>query len=378
MQDLITTKSFLFTFCLSSLLIFSCSSDPDPSCADGILNANETEIDCGGDCPPCETTVAEDQANIQQTFDEVLLCVEMVKDAQGVDVLFREFLMLSDGEVFNEDWLDDLIEELEDVFDFEHIGDNSRVDVPYHSGTYSYNHSNGSWDKTAGNSITFLFPSDPTKTTNNTELSLVKYLDRQVMIDGESMFLPEEFNLLITVDNDRIAEFDFKGIVYDDNADFEIPVSWDASIYFNPITISTTLVRNSTTEFDLDIRIEDGDKCNMTLEVDAELLDDDFENFSNDSFKKMDAKLTVGEMSIQSLAGLGELLSLDDPTDNQINSLLDLNVLFNNVKIADLEYDSELETMVLYYKDSSSEDAKSYWDPFIETLEDLADEFIGD
>ena len=53
-------KSILTLFCLTSLII-SCSDDddgvvelPDATCSDGIINGDETGIDCGGSCTPCE------------------------------------------------------------------------------------------------------------------------------------------------------------------------------------------------------------------------------------------------------------------------------------------------------------------------------------
>lgn len=43
-----------YFFALIGIIIFSqCSSDPDSTCIDGVLNGDETGIDCGGDCPPC-------------------------------------------------------------------------------------------------------------------------------------------------------------------------------------------------------------------------------------------------------------------------------------------------------------------------------------
>lgn len=46
---------------LTTLLFVQCSEDdndnviePDPTCEDGIQNGDETGIDCGGSCPPCE------------------------------------------------------------------------------------------------------------------------------------------------------------------------------------------------------------------------------------------------------------------------------------------------------------------------------------
>lgn len=50
---------------LASLtLVVSCSDDDDgpsndPTCSDGIMNGDETDIDCGGSCTPCGEEPAE-------------------------------------------------------------------------------------------------------------------------------------------------------------------------------------------------------------------------------------------------------------------------------------------------------------------------------
>jgi len=45
-------KLYLALF-LSFTLFYSCEKEPKATCSDGILNGNETEIDCGGDCEQC-------------------------------------------------------------------------------------------------------------------------------------------------------------------------------------------------------------------------------------------------------------------------------------------------------------------------------------
>ncbi len=59
-MELRTAKKLLYGFfyflvasgvCISAYFIFF---KPVPSCADGVLNQNEQEIDCDGVCPPCE------------------------------------------------------------------------------------------------------------------------------------------------------------------------------------------------------------------------------------------------------------------------------------------------------------------------------------
>ncbi|MGM5480730.1 MAG: fibronectin type III domain-containing protein [Nanobdellota archaeon] len=42
------------------------SSDPQPSCSDGILNQNESGIDCGGECEPCPTMTTSSSSESEE------------------------------------------------------------------------------------------------------------------------------------------------------------------------------------------------------------------------------------------------------------------------------------------------------------------------
>jgi len=387
---LVSLRRILPTFILLSFLslaLISCEKDDDPdnpdepipTCVDGEQNGDETGIDCGGACDPCTTSVVEDKANIQKTFDDMVGCMQNISDSRGIDVFFREFLKISDGTTQNQDWIDDLSADLENVVDVDHIEQNNRIDFAHHVGIYAYDITNKTWSRaSAMNQIVFQFPSDEEKTTNNSSLSINKYSDTEVTINEDNVSLPTEMNLVLEVDAERIFEFDIKNIVYDDNADFEIPITWDISMFIAPVTISTTLVKNTSTDYQLTFGFNDDDKCNIGIELDIELLDDDIENLSTESFKKIEAKVIIGQMTIQSLAGLAELIAIDDPSDEQVNSLLNLEALFDNVKIADMEFQNNMESLILYYKDSSSEDINTYWDPFIEDIEAITDEFFGE
>jgi len=167
--------------------------------------------------------------------------------------------------------------------------------------------------------------------------------------------------------NGRVFELSLNNVTYNDNASFQIPVEVDASLFMDPVTIDLDVVRNSSTEFRGMLAFNDGSACNMSIEADVELADDDLENLTEESVEKVHAKVRFGDMTIESLAGLADLLSMDDPTQAEINSLLDLNVLFQDMKIADLEYDEAEDNFVIHYKDESIESAASYMDEEIIT-----------
>ncbi|MGS0526122.1 hypothetical protein ACU8V7_14120 [Zobellia nedashkovskayae] len=63
-------KKTIFSLMLSlaaMTAVVSCSDDDnlptnDPTCSDGIMNGDETDIDCGGSCTPCGTTGASERS----------------------------------------------------------------------------------------------------------------------------------------------------------------------------------------------------------------------------------------------------------------------------------------------------------------------------
>jgi len=382
--------SFLRTLLLLTLtcVILSCGGDtdngsdmPGVSCTDGIQNGDEVGMDCGGSCPPCntETTVAQDRANIQQTLDNVLQCVTDLKTARSTQILLRDFLRLSNGEAFNENWIDDITDDMDNIVDIDHIEDNDRMDFAYHSGTHSYVPASQTWQKVNNtNNIVFQFPSSPSQSTNNAVLTLDRYQDQMVTIDGDDVYLPTSAHVTLTVDGALLVEFDLRNVTYASNADFEIPVELDATLFFDPVNMTFDVTRNSLTEFSAEVTMTDAELCLYKVEVEVELQDDDFENLTENSFEKLEAKVNIGAMTIQSLADAAQLIAMDDPSENAINSLLDLDGLFNGVKIVDFEYDEDAETMVIYYKDGSSEDGMTFYDSFINDLEILVREFTGD
>ena len=339
-------------------------------------------MSCGDDEPPTEggdeTTVAEDKANIEATFDEALECIRLLKNGEAVDVLLREFVGLSDGESFNEDWIEDLAENLEDVLDINTIEDNQRFDIALFQGTYTYSNSTETWSKASDqtNRVVFEFPTSPAATSNNAILVIENYSDNEVIIEGETYFLPSSIDVSLTVDDVSIFRLDLNDVDYASNSDFEIPISVDMELFINPFTINAVVERINTTEFKLDFDFSDGAACNWGADVNLKLDNDDFENLTEDDITSITAKVRINDLSVESLSGIAELIKLDDPSDNEINSLLDLQVLFKDVKIGDLKVDDDNETIIIFYKDNTSEDTATYYEDFADEVEALFEEFI--
>lgn len=347
----------------------------------GIMISLLTLAGCGDDDESNrETSVDDDKANIEATFDEALNCLKMLKDGPAMNVLLGEFLSLSDGQVFNEDWIDDLTVELKDVFDLRLIEDNQRFDIGFFAGTYTYNSPLGLWTKTSDqdNRVVFEFPSSPEEAMNNAVMVIENYSDTRVQIESETYYLPNTANINVTVDGTEIFRLTLRDVDYDDNNDFEIPVAVDLEIFMNPFTLTVDVDRNTMTDFVLDIDFTDDADCDWGIDAEVRLDTDDFENLSEDDVERVTLAVRINDLSVRSLSGIAELLKADDPNDTEINSWLDLKVLFDDVKIGDLQYDGESDSIIIFYKNGTSEDSAVYYDDFLDELEALLLEFTGE
>lgn len=68
LKRLVIIILYLILFCGAGFVIYSISK-PEPTCFDGKKNQNETEMDCGGPCAPCDKKISvEDLAVEEKAF----------------------------------------------------------------------------------------------------------------------------------------------------------------------------------------------------------------------------------------------------------------------------------------------------------------------
>lgn len=365
---------------LSLAVVFSCGKDDDEmmiieNCTDGIQNGTETGIDCGGDCSPCVTTVEEDKANVQRSFDDLTGCAMEIRDARTFTELMTNFLGMTDGEVMNEEWVNDVTGGLESVFDFDHVEENSGFDMSHHAGTFVFDASTVSWNKVSDvtDKVILQFPSEANATNNNVELVLDRYTDELVTMDGETVSLPTSMHAALTIDGNMAFEVSLDEISYSDDSETQLPTSMTASVFMDPINLEIDLSSSSATAYEMGMSIQNSGLCDVSVQTQFELADTDMNTMEMADFEQASVQINLGQLSFRTMGDLASVLALEDPTDSQINSMVDLDLFFADFKIADIEINDDMETILLLYKDGSTEEANS----LLEDIEEILAEFFG-
>lgn len=346
-------------------IVISCKPKDDP----------EPDVDTS-------TTVEQDKANIKAAFDQIVSCAVTFKNGDLVSTI-QSMFSIDQGDGDNT-YFDLRLDSLAEVFDFDHINDNSTFDFSHHTGTYTYNHSSGGWDKlgTPTNKVIAQFPSDSTKTTNDMEITITAYTTESHMIDGVYENLPKTGSYEIKKDGQVIHSITINTVAYEDLTNNTIPTDVDITIVTAPFTINITGRKIDALNFEGEIDVNNGSGCAFNLKGDIEFSSSDYENITDDDLVEANGTLSVNGVSVTTKVDLATLMGLVDPTENQYNSLIDNDLYFSGVKIADLEVrnvsDSTDTELHIIYKDATSEDAdQAYYTPFVNDLETALFDLIG-
>ncbi len=352
----------------------NCPETENPDQAD----ADEDGI--GDVCDPVPTTVEQDKDNIQASLDATLDCILTFENGLAIETVLTDFMGISNGDTVNLVWIDSLVSRLGEVAP---QTEESRFDIDLFEGTYTFNPSDTSWtraeDQTA--KVVINFATSPDKNSNNATLTISNYSDTEVDINESIMYLPTSVDISLVVDGQDVITVDLNHVEYATNAGFQIPVEIDLGLYVNPYSLSLVVDRPSNLEFVLDLDFsDDDDVCATGIHAEVELASDDFQNLTEKDLLKATFALYSNDMAIQSNGGIAEILQITDPTVAQINSFLDLEILINNIKIADVIFEDDgMDGVIvlLEFKDESTVDAATYYDDFILELESIFESYFG-
>ncbi len=325
------------------------------------------------------TSVVQDKQNISNSFTSMEGCISTLKNGYGATAT-KNFLNFNEGEMYGEDWIDDMVDNIDDYLNLDAIDDNNKFDFTGNAGTYTWNPSLQDWTKQNNtNKIIIRFPSAEWEPSNNATFTLHSYSDVPLFYDGETIFAPTNITADLYVSGTNV--FDINGSYsYDVGNATPIPININTTLLFNPFTITISGQRISPTNFQASISISNNNNCNTTLQANVRIAHSDYENLEETDIVEINTTVTHQNLKIQGYMN-GSLFDYDDPSNTQINAMTDVDMYYSNIKIGELilQLNSNNDDKVfMVYKDGTSEDLEIYYDPFITNVEQILFPFLGD
>jgi hypothetical protein len=392
---------------LLSLFIMGCNND-------------NNEDDTNKETP---TTVAEDKANIQASFDRTKNLLENFKDGsfykfadqfidykeEYVEQLYSYYYQVGDGngdysynentgeyehtpgtgnynyEQYSYGYYDDVIsefaemlgEKLEDVIDFDEIADNNRFNFARLAGNYVWDKNDSIWNKTSNNTVLVSFPSSAAKENNDCEAAITAYEDNSYNIEGKTVYLPTKANIYFKKDGAKLFSADLTA-KFSDNG---IPKQITANVYAKPLTFDLSLAQESSTKFKADLNIVSETKSENNLRINCEAtLSNGLTQYSDfDDMELTVLKFTVTQHEL-SIIGTVDFKTLDDlnKTAENINACTNFEVLYKTQKTGTLKVVDLDDNKYLYivYKDGTQENTSIYYDSFIEDIKKIFEKYL--
>jgi hypothetical protein len=400
---------FLFIgFVLLSFLTVGCDSKDD----------NDKDPGGSGDTT-ATTTVAEDKANIQASFDRTKNLLESFKNG-GFYKFADEFIDYEEREVVDyyysyvgegsgdwsinpETWeyeytpgrgdyvqfsynyyegavsefTEMLVEKLGDVIDSEEVFDEDRFSFESLSGSYVWDNTKESWNKNQNSTVLVSFPSSKSKTSNDIEAAITAYEDTKCDIEGEEIYLPTKVNIYLKKDNEKLFSTDVAASF----TNYGIPKQVDVNVYAKPLTFDVSLKQDSPKKFKVGISIKDEteEKNNLAINCEATLSNDldKYSDFDDMELNSLKFDITQHELSIVGSVDLKTLSGLSETTES-INKCIDFTVSHKTQIVGTLKAVDEDDETYLYivYKDGTQENTSIYWEQFIEDIEELLRKYL--
>ena len=368
-------KNFLLMIVAGAFLMSSCVKEVDSGIS---IDSSDQLV----------TTVAQDKVNINSALDEIVTCLGTMKNGAMMNT-FLAFTGVSEGEEFNEDFIDDIFSNMEtaiDTIDSYNTSEN-KFYVEDFAGTWSYNLNNNSWsrDKAITDKIIIQFPSDEFQTSNDAEIVLKGYTDERHTFDQEDIYLPKTFDFSVSKEGMKLGAVNLTNIVYEQEDEFALPIVIEGSVFLNPFTFTLDAEREEGTKFAAAISINDGTGCGYAMSAEVNLTSDDYNNTTEEDFIDLKGAISHNDLEAKYFVDIAKIIELlnqnDELTVDEVNKYIDITCSIKDSKIGELflketsdDFDAEVH---MIYKDGTSENTAVYYEPFADDVEALFSDIIN-
>ena len=309
-----------------------------------------------------------DKNFINDEMTRMIDCFESLERGylSNLFIEFIENLDSEEGEEYFEDMIDSFIElpigeEIEDL-DLEQ----NPFNFSLYTQDYVYNQEEWSTGNQESNDLIIYLPLFQYSTFIDFAIR-IRNLSQELIELETPLYLPTNFDLSAfhrnSSDNDFTSIFNISinELNYEIIDQIPIPNSVDLSIRTLPFDHTLVISKINPKVFDISFTMTES-QCNFSITSRIELTTSDYENLDiEDDIKSVNLTLVMNDLSFRVNADLEYLLSLDDPTPNQINNYINVDVLKFGVKIAELKYvensdEEDIKTVFLDETEIGSED----------------------
>ena len=372
----------LIQFILFGLIIISCGGSDSEDVERSISNSSNnieapTDNNNNSDNNSNNSSSSNNNTSYDYVSDKNFINDEMTRmidcfeslERGYLSNLFIEFienLESEEGEEYFEDMIDSFIElpigeEIEDL-DLEQ----NPFNFSLYTQDYVYNQEEWSTGNQESNDLIIYLPLFQYSTFIDFAIR-IRNLSQELIELETPLYLPTNFDLSAfhrnSSDNDFTSIFNISinELNYEIIDQIPIPNSVNLSIRTLPFDHTLVISKINPKVFDISFTMTES-QCNFSITSRIELTTSDYENLDiEDDIKSVNLTLVMNDLSFRVNADLEYLLSLDDPTPNQINNYINVDVLKFGVKIAELKYvensdEEDIKTVFLDETEIGSED----------------------
>lgn len=344
-------------------------------------NSNNNSSNTSSNTTNSSYNYNDDKNFINNEMTRMIDCFESLEKGY-LSNLFIEFIENLDSDAGDE-YLEDMIESFIELPIGEEIENLDLEENPFnfslYTQDYSYNKVEWSTGNQESNDLIIYLPLFQYSTFYDFAIR-IRNLSQELIELETPLYLPTNFD--VSAFHRNSSDDDFTSIFnisinelnYEMIDQIPIPNSVNLSIRTLPFDHTLLISKISPKVFDVSFTMTES-LCEFSILSRIELTNSDYENLDiEDDIKSVNLTLTMNDLSFKVNADLEYLLSIDDPTPNQINNYIDVDVLKMGVKIAELKYvensdGEDIKTVFLDETEIGSEDYQTMGEDY-RALED--------
>ncbi|MGB0167490.1 MAG: hypothetical protein ACPF8V_11615 [Luteibaculum sp.] len=317
------------------------------------------------------------KAAMENSLQNIKGCAQTLHDGELADFFM---ILIEEGNAdFDVDWVESLLEILEDQYFSDEFYENNEVNFSSYAGIYVWNPSSESFTKTTNSNMVQI--SLPTNPSNQSNLNLVgkieNYSEKTAIIDGESYKIPASLSASVTYNGTELAGIGLDELSLDNGSSTTLPVSLVASFRTAPYTHFVALSRANSKKYTVNYSLENSGACRFEVNLTGESNTDSYEDFDiEQNLVSVTGNILAGGLRYEFVVD-PEGLFEDNLTAADYNQALSVNIKQNGTKIGELnavDRNDGVEVDIVY-SDGSREDFIVKSEQLLEDIEDIFSDF---